>query len=155
MYNVPHIHYRNTRDVIILVVCMSCHTSVRAMFAYTQACAITTSVKPRGTHRNVPIHLDVQGTKSTVLGTKSTMCVNIILINGVPEHVRDVRVMSVTFLVAHTVEWVHVRVIALTGKKGCVRALCNMYASYEQVCLWLPTCSHLKVNLVADRYCTY
>ena len=37
-----------------------------------------------------------------MLGTKGTACVNIVLINSVPEHVRGACVMSVTF-VAHTV----------------------------------------------------
>ena len=44
--------------------------------------------------------------------TWSTVYATIILIISVPEHVRDVRDMSVTIFVAHTVE-VHVHVVCL------------------------------------------
>ena len=50
------------------------------------------------TCRNVRVHPHTLDTQSTMLGTAGTACVDIILINSVPKHVRGARIMSIAFL---------------------------------------------------------
>ena len=64
------------------------------------ACAVWLNLLAQHPHtcRNVRVHPHTLDTESTMLGTAGTACVDIILINSVPKHVRGVRIMSIAFL---------------------------------------------------------